>query len=114
MTRKASNFNTLARKLGLVGCAKRWRPPGRAATMDAGANHGLYAALGLTFAAELDLDVVKKAYRKMSLKYHPVRVRLCCCVLPPCLTALPDRLPHATARTATAARMPSTTSRCSR
>ena len=73
MTRKASNFNTLARKLGLVGCAKRWRPPGRAATMDAGANHGLYAALGLTFAAELDLDVVKKAYRKMSLKYHPVR-----------------------------------------
>lgn len=90
------------------------KPPGRAATMDAGANHGLYAALGLTFAAELDLDVVKKAYRKMSLKYHPVRVRLCCCVLPPCLTALPDRLPHATARTATAARMPSTTSRCSR
>ena len=47
-----------------------------ASGMDAGAQHGLYAALGLTFAAELNLDDVKKAYRKMSLKYHPVRV--CC------------------------------------
>ena len=42
--------------------------------MDAGgAHHGLYAALGLSFAVSLPQDDVKRAYRKMSLKYHPVR-----------------------------------------
>ena len=78
--------------------------------MDGGAQHGLYHALGLSFAAELNPDDVKKAYRKMSLKFHPVRVCACCVLPPPLLTALP----HATVRTATAARMPSTASRCSR
>ena len=33
--------------------------------------HGFYAALGLTFADTSD-EAIKKAYRKQSLKWHPV------------------------------------------
>ena len=55
--------------------------------MDGGAQHGLYHALGLSFAAELNPDDVKKAYRKMSLKFHPVCACACCVLLPPLLTA---------------------------
>lgn len=33
--------------------------------------HGFYAALGLTFADTSD-ETIKKAYRKQSLKWHPV------------------------------------------
>jgi DnaJ-class molecular chaperone len=50
--------------------------------MDGGAQHGLYHALGLSFAAELNPDDVKKAYRKMSLKYHPVRACAVVCCRP--------------------------------
>ena len=36
--------------------------------------YGYYAAIGLTFADSSD-ESIKKAYRKQSLKWHPVSCR---------------------------------------